>query len=201
MCFYSRGCAVSGASGCSSGCRKCMFGIMETHSIPREGFCDDEERPHYGNMNSRFETIDLSKTSLNEIPDYAFSSCTFVSQNNKKRRVLLPKGLKKIGEHAFEWIGTMELGSLYYSTVEVIIPDELTEICESAFENAGIKRLFTDSCGMYLFVYEVSLRDRSYNRLRHRAFHGEAVPGDEKLNAKIPQLFVMNQKRRFLTFS
>ena len=47
---------------------------------------------------------------------------------------------------------------------------------------------------MYLFVYEVSLRDRSYNRLRHRAFHGEAVPGDEKLNAKIPQLFVMNQK-------
>ena len=46
---------------------------------------------------------------------------------------------------------------------------------------------------MYLFVYEVSLRDRSYNRLRHRAFHGEAVPGDEKLNAKIPQLFVMNQ--------
>ena len=47
---------------------------------------------------------------------------------------------------------------------------------------------------MYLFVYEVSLRDRSYNRLRHRAFHGEAVPGDEKLNAKIPQLFVMNLK-------
>ena len=55
-------------------------------------------------------------------------------------------------------------------------------------------RLFTESCGMYLFVYEVSLRDRSYNRLRHRAFHGEAVPGDEKLYAKIPQLFVMNQK-------
>lgn len=54
--------------------------------------------------------------------------------------------------------------------------------------------LFTESCGMYLFVYEVSLRDRSYNRLRHRAFHGEAVPGDEKLNAKIPQLFVMNLK-------
>ncbi|MBR3273815.1 MAG: hypothetical protein IKF98_07840, partial [Clostridia bacterium] len=47
--------------------------------------------------------------------------------------------------------------------------------------------------GMYLFVCEVSLRDRSYNRLRHRAFHGEAVPGDEKLYAKIPQLFVMNQ--------
>ena len=45
---------------------------------------------------------------------------------------------------------------------------------------------------MYLFVCEVSLRDRSYNRLRHRAFHGEAVPGDEKLYAKIPQLFVMN---------
>lgn len=145
MCFYSRGCAVSGASGCSLGCRKCMFGIMETHSIPREGFCDDEERPHYGNMNSRFETIDLSKTSLNEIPDYAFSSCTFVSQNNKKRRVLLPKGLKKIGEHAFEWIGTMELGSLYYSTVEVIIPDELTKICESAFENAGIKLTFAEN--------------------------------------------------------
>ena len=45
---------------------------------------------------------------------------------------------------------------------------------------------------MYLFVYKVSLRDSSYNRLRHRAFHGEAVPGDEKLYAKIPQLFVMN---------
>ena len=47
---------------------------------------------------------------------------------------------------------------------------------------------------MYLFVYEVSLRDRSYNRLRHRAFHGEAVLGDEKLCAKVPQLFVMNLK-------
>ena len=54
--------------------------------------------------------------------------------------------------------------------------------------------LFTESCGMYLFVYEVSLRDRSYNRLRHRTFHGEAVLGGEMTFAKIPQLSVMNQK-------
>ena len=53
-------------------------------------------------------------------------------------------------------------------------------------------RLFTESCGMYLFVYEVSLRDRSYNRLRHRTFHGEAVLGGEMTFAKIPQLSVMN---------
>ena len=45
---------------------------------------------------------------------------------------------------------------------------------------------------MYLFVYEVSLRDRSYNRLRHRTFHGEAVLGGEMTFAKIPQLSVMN---------
>ena len=48
---------------------------------------------------------------------------------------------------------------------------------------------------MYLFVYEVSLRDRSYNRLRHRTFHGEAVQGGEMTFAKIPQLSVMNQER------
>ena len=56
--------------------------------------------------------------------------------------------------------------------------------------------LFTESCGMYLFVYEVSLRDRSYNRLRHRTFHGEAVLGGEMTFAKIPQLSVMNQNKR-----
>ncbi|MBQ9434890.1 MAG: hypothetical protein IJU33_02045 [Bacteroidales bacterium] len=71
---------------------------------------------------------------------------------------------------------------------EVFLREWRTNISEK-------KRLFTESCGMYLYVCEVSLRDRSYNRLRHRAFHGEAVPGDEKLYAKIPQLFVMNQKR------
>ena len=40
----------------------------------------------------------------------------------------------------------------------------------------------------------VSLRDRNYNRLRHRTFHGEVVPGVKMIFPKIPQLSVMSQK-------
>jgi len=80
-----------------------------------------------------------------------------------------------------------------YLLIMLLTPHFFSGLGPSPDNSTRIKRLFTKSCGMYLCVCKVSLRDRSYNRLRYRAFHGEAVPGDEKLYAKIPQLFVMNQ--------
>ena len=97
--------------------------------------------------------------------------------------ILNPEGDKRARRMCRQFINESRRGpAIPYASASVIV-----NLCR-----AQKKRLFTESCGMYLFVYEVSLRDRSYNRLRHRAFHGEAVPGDEKLIAKIPQLFVMN---------
>ena len=41
------------------------------------------------------------------------------------------------------------------------------------------------------FFTEDTSRDRKGNRLHHRIFHEEAVPGSEKATASIPRLFVM----------
>ena len=59
---------------------------------------------------------------------------------------------------------------------------------------ADKKWLFTECRGMKLWPCEVSPRGRANNRLRHRAFHGEAVASDEKLYTKILQYCVKDKK-------
>ena len=151
----------------------------------------------------------ICATSEFELADLAARALLKSARRNEfVADVPVQKAIPSFGKYATEWLKTYKKGKLKPTTLKGYVSilnthfypawrqTPIDQISTKVIQDflCEKKWLFTESCGMYLFVYEISLRDRSYNRLRHRAFHGEAVPGDEKLNAKIPQLFVMNQR-------
>lgn len=75
---------------------------------------------------SHLKTVDLSRSTLKELPSGTFESCEQLSS------VLLPKTLKKIGGNAF--MGTTQLS-------ELEIPEGVEELGNTAFSGSGIRRV------------------------------------------------------------
>ncbi len=79
--------------------------------------------------------LDLSQTSITEIPDYCFSAMVNVEE------LILPNTVQKIGEHAFDGISVETLN----------IPNSVTEIGAHAFRKASVKN------GIDLSLNEITL--------------------------------------------
>ena len=78
--------------------------------------------------------LDLSRTSVTVIPEYAFSNVYYFSGNGAigNPMVLLPESLLEISSHAFD--GIHSLGSDY--PIRIIIPSSTERIDKGAFQSA-----------------------------------------------------------------
>lgn len=96
-------------------------------------------------MMTQLFSIDMSETDVTEIPERQFSRYDKGANKSYLHKIVLPKGLEKIGNYAFDWTYAEDIvfpatlksiGEYAFSNSrirEAIIPDGVTDISRCAF--------------------------------------------------------------------